>query len=276
MHEREAKIISVRAWNKLNAALGLAYDLNAKDMENDQKVETLKMAGGSENDRLARMAVGDPENFQTPIDALVNYIIDYADSGLPAGGKFLPSVWFAHRLTLAEMFLATLSALKDLADADTSDLGDEFNATITNCTDRARTKLFQLQAEAPSTFKAAHSLIAFKVVAAEFHHRVHMYQDQGFFQENLVNAVEFAMDDREKELDQYVHMDYVWVMFGMCSAFKCLADHPVVCVFNNDKDGIKNAYAQRQADEAAQAFKTKETANPVVGKSDGDEAQGGD
>jgi NhaP-type Na+/H+ or K+/H+ antiporter len=277
VHEREAKIISVRTWNKLNAALGIAYDLNAKDMENDQKVEKLKMAGGSENDRLARMAIGDPENFQTPIDALVNYVIDYADNGLPAGGKFVPSVWFAHRLTLAEMFLVTLSALKDLADADTSELGDEFNATITNCTDRARTKLFQLQAEAPSTFKAAHSLIAFKVVAAEFHHRVHMYQDQGFFQENLVNAVEFAMDDREKELDQYVHMDYVWVMFGMCSAFKCLADHPVVCVFNNDKEGIKNAYAQRQADEAAQAFKTKETANPVVEKkSDDDEGQGGD
>ena len=263
MHERESKIISVRTWNKLNAALGIAYDLNTKDLENEVKFEKLKMAGSMSGERLAKLAVADPENFQTPIDALVNYVIDYADNGLPLGGKFTPSIWFTHRLTLGEMFLTTLSALKDLADADTSELGQEFNKTITNCTDRMRTKLFSLQAEAPSTWKAVHSLIAFKVVAAEFHHRVHMYQDQGFFQDTLVNAVELAMDDREQELDQYVHMDYVWIMFGFCSAFKCLADHPVVAVFSNDKEGIKNAYAKRQSEEAAAAFSKNETANPL-------------
>jgi NhaP-type Na+/H+ or K+/H+ antiporter len=268
IHERESKIISVRSWNKLNAALGIAYDMNSKDMENDMKFEKLKMAGSMSGERLAKMAVADPENFATPVDALVNYVIDYAENGLPFGGKFTPTVWFEHRLTIAEMFLATLSALKDLADADTSELGDEFNATITNCTDRARTALFAYQAEAPSTFKAVHSLIAFKVVAAEFHHRVHMYQDQGFFQDNLVSAVELAMDDREQELDQYVHMDYVWVMFGFCSAFKCLQDHPVVCVFQNDKDGIKNSYAAKQSKEAASVFEKNETSNPVAeGKS---------
>jgi hypothetical protein len=169
------------------------------------------------------------------------------------------------------MFLTTLSALKDLADADTSELGQEFNKTITNCTDRMRTKLFSLQAEAPSTWKAVHSLIAFKVVAAEFHHRVHMYQDQGFFQDTLVNAVELAMDDREQELDQYVHMDYVWIVFGFCSAFKCLADHPVVAVFSNDKEGIKNAYAKRQSEEAAAAFSKNETANPLPDDEEGED-----
>ena len=39
-------------------------------------------------------------------------------------------MWFQHRLACAEMFLATLGALKDLADADTTDLGDEFNGAI--------------------------------------------------------------------------------------------------------------------------------------------------
>ena len=39
------------------------------------------------------------------------------------------------------------------------------------------------------------------------------------------------MEDREQELDQYINMDYVWILFGFCSNFKCLADHPVVAVF---------------------------------------------
>ena len=64
---------------------------------------------------------------------------------------------------------------------------------------------------------------------------------------------------------------FVWIMFGMCSAFKCLQDHPVVCVFNNDKEGIKNAYAKRQSEEAAQAFKKNETSNPVADKKSEDD-----
>jgi len=86
-----------------------------------------------------------------------------------------------------------------------------------------------------------HTIIAFKVVASEFHHRVHMYQDQGFFevssrplistrrsapnhrpwlQDNLVAAVEFAMETREQELDQYCNMDYIWIVLGLVSGFR--------------------------------------------------------
>ena len=93
----------------------------------------------------------------------------------------------------------------------------------------------------PNTFKAVHTIIAFKVVASEFHHRVHMYQDQGFFevscrllistrrsapnhrpwlQDNLVAAVEFAMETREQELDQYCNMDYIWIVLGLVSGFR--------------------------------------------------------
>ena len=44
--------------------------------------------------------------------------------------------------------------------------------------DRVRTKLLGLQAEAPNTWKAAHTLLAFNAAAAEFGHRIHIYQDQ--------------------------------------------------------------------------------------------------
>ena len=44
--------------------------------------------------------------------------------------------------------------------------------------DRLRTKLLGLQAEAPNTWKAAHTLLAFNAAAAEFGHRIHIYQDQ--------------------------------------------------------------------------------------------------
>jgi hypothetical protein len=41
-----------------------------------------------------------------------------------------------------------------------------------------------------------------------------------------------------------------------------------VCVFQNDKDGIKNSYAAKQSKEAASVFEKNETSNPVAeGKS---------
>ena len=82
------------------------------------------------------------------------------------------------------------------------------------------------QAAAPNTFQAVHTLVAFKVhdlppsrlrvcltsicgqvVAAEFHHRVHMYQDQGFFTDILVAGANFAMEEREHELAQYFNVN---------------------------------------------------------------------
>jgi len=54
----------------------------------------------------------------------------------------------------------------------------EFGNTLVASSDRLRTKLLGLQAEAPNTWKAAHTLLAFNAAAAEFGHRIHIYQDQ--------------------------------------------------------------------------------------------------
>lgn len=51
------------------------------------------------------------------------------------------------------------------------------------------------------------TFICGQVVAAEFHHRVHMYQDQGFFTDILVAGANFAMEEREHELAQYFNVN---------------------------------------------------------------------
>ena len=114
IHDRENKLIGVASYNRLNSALGVAFDLNMKDMEEIQKIEALTMAGDS-GTRMAKQALEEPEKFGTPVEAMVNYMIDFADNGLPFGGRSSPTVWFEHRLTLGESLLAVLGALKNLA-----------------------------------------------------------------------------------------------------------------------------------------------------------------
>merc|ERR1712072_191217 len=92
-----------------------------------------------------------------------------------------------------------------------------------------------MQAEAPNTFRAVHTMIAFRATAAEFHHRLHVYQDQGFFHEKLVDEVEYAMETRERELEQYVFLDSAQVMLGLITCNKFNADHPIVGTFEQDK-----------------------------------------
>ena len=121
----------------------------------------------------------------------------------------------------------------------------EFGNTLVASSDRLRTKLLGLQAEAPNTWKAAHTLLAFNAAAAEFGHRIHIYQDQvrlpqqhngasrnrfsrfrcnlhlkssarrqGFFDESLVLAVQYAMESRQQEITQYIAMDYTTMILG--------------------------------------------------------------
>merc|ERR1712072_1166229 len=92
-----------------------------------------------------------------------------------------------------------------------------------------------MQAEAPNTFRAVHTMIAFRATAAEFHHRLHVYQDQGFFHEKLVDEVEYAMETRERELEQYVFLDSAQMMLGLITCNKFNADHPIVGTFEQDK-----------------------------------------
>ena len=89
----------------------------------------------------------------------------------------------------AEMFLSLLGALKELADGNTEELGEQFSSALLEATDSARTKLHAMQAESPNTFKAAHTLLAFRHAVAEFYHKLHTYQDQGFFDAKLVEEL---------------------------------------------------------------------------------------
>ena len=35
-----------------------------------------------------------------------------------------------------------------------------------------------------------------------------------------MSAIEFAMETREQELDQYCNMDYIWIILGLISGFR--------------------------------------------------------
>ena len=100
IHEREEKLVSVRSFGRLNSALGLGYDMNNEDMDALTRMEQLQGSGDIGSKRLAKQAIKDPSAFVTPIDSVINYLIDFADQGLPFGGHVLPSVWFQHRLTV--------------------------------------------------------------------------------------------------------------------------------------------------------------------------------
>jgi NhaP-type Na+/H+ or K+/H+ antiporter len=243
IHQREGKIMSVRSYSRINACLGLGFDMNNEDMDALQKMDQLVASGSQASVRLAKAAIKDPSAFSTPIDTVVNAIIDYAEQGLPFGGTVIPSVWFEHRLCVGEMMLAMLSVLKDLADADPSELGEEFGTTLVASTDRLRVKLIGLQAEAPNTWKAVHTLIAFKATVSEFTHRVHMYQDQGFFDDTLSDAAMFCTETHVQNIQQYLHMDYLTVVFSFITGNACTADHPIVGTFKQDKAGIKGNFA---------------------------------
>ena len=243
IHKREGKTLSVRAYSRLNACLGLGFDVNNEDMDAVSKMDSLVNSGSAAAIRLAKAQINDPGAFATPIDTVVNAIIDFAEQDLPFGGTVIPSVWFEHRLTVGEMMLAMLSVLKDLADSDPSELGEEFGTTLTSSTDRLRRKLLGLQAEAPNTWKAVHTLIAFRTTVAEFVHRMHMYQDQGFFDDALSDAAMFATETHASNIEQYLHMDTFAVLLGLITANQCTKDHPMVSTFQQDKAGIKGKVA---------------------------------
>ena len=243
IHQREARVMSVRAYGRMNACLGLGFDMNNEDMDALSKMDSLMASGSQSSIRLAKAAIKDPTAFMTPIDTVVNAIIDFAEQGLGCGGTMIPAVWFNHRLTCGEMMLAMLSVLKDLADSDPSELGEEFGTTLVSSSDRLRVKLLGLQGEAPNTWKAVHTFLAFKTTVAEFGHRVHMYQDQGFFDEGLCAAVGFAIESHVQEVLQYLHMDYSTIVFSLLTANACTGDHPIVGTFKQDKAGIDGNFA---------------------------------
>lgn len=238
LHELEGKILSVAAFSKLNAAVGIALDLNNNQMEGSL-AEKMAIASseGASSATVNTWQKLKPEEWQTPVDAAVNHIIDFCENG--EAWIQHPAAFFQHRLLCAEMLLTLVGQLKQLSDVDLSELGEDFGTNTTAACARAKLKLAEMQSLAPNTFRAVHTIIAFKVVAAEFHHRVHIYQDQGFFVDTLVSGAEFVMEGREQELAQYINIDPLVTALGVATQFVCMKDHPVVFIYGQDKSGIE-------------------------------------
>jgi hypothetical protein len=146
--------------------------------------------------------------------------------------------------------------------------------------------LVGLQAEAPNTWKAVHTLIAFRVCVAEFNHRLHMYQDQGFFDDTLSDAAMFVTESHVLNVEGYVHMDYAAVLLGLVTVNQCTKDHPIVTTFQQDKAGIKGNFAANKNlgldDSAVQSPSSERTSSSggevvarPVGKKGGGKKGGG-
>jgi NhaP-type Na+/H+ or K+/H+ antiporter len=240
IHDRESGKLSVRAFSRLNAALGIGFDMNQQDIDSAAMAGTFSNTGGATASRLAKQMQMSPEKFGSPLATTVNYIVDFVRNGLPRGGRLLPSVFFQHRLTSTEMIFALLKVLKEFSDADTSELGEEFMATIVNSTDQARKVLSEIQKESPMILQSIHTIICFKTVCTEYRHRVHAYHKQGFFHEGLVESVELSLAERGRELERYIHVEPLWSILGLISGFSLLKDHPVVSAAKQDRADSKS------------------------------------
>jgi hypothetical protein len=233
IHEREDGMLSVRAFGRLNSAIGLGFDMNQLELDAQAQVDLAAGIGGSAATRMAKQAE-ESEGLGSPLDATVDTVLDFAKNGTPTCGGMLPQVFFQHRQTALEMLFAILRVLNDFADVDASDIGDGFHSKVLNATGRCRRQLTDMQEEAPQVLKAAHTLVAFGVVTAEFRHRLHMYQDQGFFHEAVVDGVQSELENRRRELSRYVHVDSFWGILGFLTCWKFQGDHPVVAVVKQD------------------------------------------
>ena len=267
-HELEGKAISVEAYSKLNAAIGSGLDVNDAQMHQDRKVEDRASASFS----FPAAA--------SPLDAVVDYVLDYAENGLNPlwSGRNVQgqdtanatgSEFFSHRMLCAEMLLVLIDELSDLAagmdtpDASLakhhgrvlagggaataaqhlSELGESFTLNALQCLQRCKRKLAQMQLAAPNTFRACHTLLAFNLVASEFHHRVHAYEDQGFFAKDMSTAAATEMQGRQRELAQFFSQSPLLVSFilPLAKATPILGErlrsHPIYYAFDADKCG---------------------------------------
>ena len=159
----------------------------------------------------------------------------------------------------AEILFTLLTVLKDIADTDVHMLGSQFSSNILEATERIKIKLVALQAESPNTFKVIHTLLAFKATTAEFRHRLHTYQDQGFFDDKLVAQAQYVLQEREQEVEQYLALDFFQSVAGLLSINFCNQDHPVVATFRLDQQGIQGGYASSSASSTDKQQNDQET-----------------
>ena len=240
-HECGAKSISVEAFSFLNAAIGTGLDLNDINMqeEGDATAADKGTVEDARASRMKRMESADQIEGSSPLDACIDHVINFADNGLSWADA---TSFFAHRKLCAEMFLVLIDQLSELAD--NPDLASELGAFSTNaveCCARCKGKLVEMQLAAPNTFRTCHTLIGFSIVATEFQHRVHAYQDQGFFAEDMVAQADYVMLGRLQELAQYFDQSPILANIApyIAPLQKNLRGHPVFYAFDADKRAAK-------------------------------------
>jgi len=144
MHELENKMLSVSGFSKLNAAIGIALDINNDQMEGS--IADKMAEASSETSTSASVTTWQrlkPEEWSSPVDACVNSILDFCDTG-EAFVKH-PSAFFQHRLLCAEMLLTLIDQLKQLGDVDMAGLGPDFGPNLIAANTRAKVKLASMQ-----------------------------------------------------------------------------------------------------------------------------------
>jgi len=227
VHMREGRMIGVKTYNFLNTAVGRGLD------HNDAQMHAYIAKRNQQPDRMSRMD-SMVQNKDSPIDACADYVIDYASNGLKRSRMTSDEhVVFGHRMLCAEMFMALIEQLNALGSADSGDDSDlaGFRLNATECCKRCKLKLAEMQIASPNTFRACHTVLGFNLIASEFHHRIHAYEDQGFFTADLVAAAEFEMEGRARELAQFFKQ---WPILSNLALFKS-DSHPVFYVYDVDR-----------------------------------------
>ena len=239
-HQCESKLISIDAFSNLSASVGSGLDLNDVQMQQvhaDGGTAPRQQSTGSPAGRtVERLSERVGGWAKTPLDAVVDYCVEYACHGL--GWRTEAASFFSHRMLCAEMFLALIEQLNDLADSSSdlvSDLGAEFTSNASACCSRAKLKLVELQLASPNTFRACHTLLGFNLVAREFQSRIHDYEDQGFFTEEIVAAADGVMGARQRELGRYFDQSTLLASTPLPRMFTSLRAHPVFYAFDADK-----------------------------------------
>ena len=137
VHERESKMISVGALNRLLAAIGMALDVNNEGMEGMQMAAA--EAGEKDNAsnavgwrgmaaRQFAAAAADAAwdgTGQNPVTAFVNSIVGFCDAGVSIKKDHMPADYFEHQMICAEMLHAVI---EDMTQVSASNL-DELDAT---------------------------------------------------------------------------------------------------------------------------------------------------
>ena len=142
-------------FSKLNAAIGIALDINNDQMEGS--VADKMAEASSETSTSASVTTWQrlkPEEWSSPVDACVNSILDFCDTG-EAFVKH-PSAFFQHRLLCAEMLLTLIDQLKQLGDVDMAGLGPDFGPNLIAANTRAKVKLASMHTVLHSRGSSVH------------------------------------------------------------------------------------------------------------------------